>query len=206
MARDLKTDELHEAVFHLMRLAACYEGSGDEGEDPIAEAKLVEVVGALEVHRHDYLETAFQRLVVELASQLAGLYRRYNEDTDATKDDLRAQVTSLFRQFSLGLEDEDLESLVVTHEEIIEQRGPTQCAAEVLSKIMGFTWRSVYSWKKPDPPILTPTAFSRHVTDTGLLRYMLTLFGFMKDEADPVIHDWMRRRVGRVAREGTDVP
>lgn len=49
-------------------------------------------------------------------------------------------------------------------------------------------------------------SFSRHVTNIGLLRYMLTLFGFTKDEADPVIRDWLRRRPDDVVADDRAEP
>lgn len=85
--------------------------------------------------------------------------------------------------------------LVVDREEIVARRGPIQCAAETLARTMGIGSRSIFKRKAEGPSLaLTPTAFSRHVSKLGLLKYALSLFGPLDAHDENAVREWMHKR------------
>lgn len=193
MARDydLTTEDIRAAVLHLLQLAAAFEGTPVEVEDDDAEATLVKVVHELAAHRGAYLEIVAQRLAVELAAPLADLYRKFQADHEATAFDLTDQVKQLFEAHGIGLTERGLDVLIVDRQDIKEKLGPVQCAAETLATALGIGSRSIFKRKAKDPFVLTPVAFSRHVSKLGLLKYVLTLFGPLDENLEKTLRDWM---------------
>lgn len=197
MARDadLTTEEIRAAVLHLLQLAACYEGTPSDAEDDAAERTLTNVVDELMAHRNAHLDALYQGMAVALAAPLADLYRKFQADELATAFDLTEQVEQLFNAHGLGVNEHGLDVLVVDREEIVARRGPIQCAAETLARTMGIGSRSIFKRKAEGPALaLTPTAFSRHVSKLGLLKYALSLFGPLDARDENAVCEWMHKR------------
>lgn len=192
MARDydLTTDEIRAAVLHLLQLAACYEGTPPDAEDDAAEAALIKAVDALLAHRGARLDALYQRLAVDLARPLADIYRNFQADQEATAFDLTEQITKLFEAHGLGVNEHGLDVLVVDRQDINERLGPVQCAAETLAKTLGIGSRSIFKRKADAPFALTPTAFSRHVSKRGMLKYVLMVFGLTPEDTESVLRAW----------------
>lgn len=195
MARDFSTDELREAILHLVHLAACYEGRQPDVQDERSHRKFAEIVAVVAPDLARTQQDALRSVTVDLTNRLGELYRDHKLDSHASAYDLEQRVKDLFQEYKIEVTEDGLDELVPSQEEITEAGGPMDCARSAVATVFGVQMRSIANWKAENPLVLPPLAFSRRMGRTGIIRYVLSsLLGFTTEETKQVLRQQLASR------------
>jgi hypothetical protein len=145
--------EVRVALTHLVEVAFCRERTTRPLSDKRAEHALRAAVKTLLNHRKSMLDPGRREVVVALIRRYERILRSFKRDDGV---DLKREVSRLFDEYNIPLDEEGLNLLVVTREFISREeddkkKGPRETSRYLIGTLFGPTRNTLITWQKAHP-------------------------------------------------------
>lgn len=184
-AQVVRALDLRAAVVHLIDIAVCHERAGALVPDEGSTRTLARVVRLL--FEHQRRRQGLRVREAELMAAVAGVYRAVRRQPDMSKPEQEARLIRACATQRLKLSVSALARLTRSADQIVAARGPVECAAISVGKILGRSPRTMATrrkealrfvgWSLPvDGParrvLRDATAFGESATRAEMARYV----------------------------------